>query len=192
MTGVLVLIYSCLLAVHYLWQGTAPQLLAINLSGDWALMLDFFSLSSMRCLLPRPWQLHSRHCSIVMCASSVHTLVVLTFLLSEIIELSNEMLNWHDTSLLASCCNQADVDNAAVACLLVLGPEPAPCGAFSEFCCSIARNNVQLHEAQHIHKKEQASNKSDKQWNHKSTSIFCQNSLLSYLCRDSLHDLIYV
>ena len=190
MTGVLVPINSRLLAVHYLWQVTAPQLLAINLSGDCALMFDFFSLSSMRCLLPHLWQLHSQHCSIVMCASSVHTLFVLTILLSEIIVLFNEMLNWY-TSLLASCCSHADVDNAAVACLLVLGPEPAPYGAFSECYCSIARNNVRLQEAQLIHKKEQASNKSDEQWNHKSTNIFCQDSLLFYLCRDSLHDLIY-
>jgi hypothetical protein len=191
MTGVLVLINSRLLAVHYLWQVTAPQLLAINLSGECALIFDIFFLSSMRCLLPHLWQSHSQHCSIVMCASSVHTLFVLTFLLSEIIVLSNEMINWH-TSLLVSCYNHADVDNAAVACLLVLGPEPAPNGAFSEcYCSMIARNNVRLQEAQLIHKKEQASNKSDIQWNHKSTSIFCQDSLLFYLCRDSLHDLIY-
>ena len=181
---------SCLLTLHYLWQVTAPQHLAINLSGDFALMIDFFSLSPMRCLLPHLWQLHSWHCSFVMCVPSVHTLVVLTFLLSEIIVLSNEMPNWH-TSLLASCCILADVDNAAVACLLVLGPEPTPCGAFSECCCSITRNNVRLEAAQHIHKKKQAPHKSDKQWNHKSTSIFCQDSLLSYLCRYSLHDLIY-
>ena len=90
-----------------------------------------------------------------------------------------------------ACCNHADLDNAAVACPLVLGPEPAPCSAFSECYCSMARNNVRLQQAQHIHKKQQASNKSDKQWNHKSNSIICQDSLLFHLCRDSLHDIIY-
>ena len=117
-----------------------------------------------------------------MCMSSVHILVILTFLHSEIIVLSIEMLNWH-TSLLASSCNHADVDKATVARLLVLGPEPAPCGAFSECCCSSTCNHVWLHQVQHIHKKQQASNKSDKQWNHKSTCIFCQDSL-RFICTE--------
>jgi hypothetical protein len=81
-----------------------------------------------------------------MSMSSFHIFVVLTFRLSEIIVLSIELLNWH-TSLLAACCYHTDVDNPAVANLLVLGPEPAPWAAFSE--CDSNKHNTSTKSNKH-------------------------------------------
>jgi len=60
-----------------------------------------------------------------------------------------------------SCCG------LVLLALVIQGPEPAPSGAFSECCCSIAGKHVLQLQEQHIH----SNNKLPRDL--RSTSIFC-------------------